>query len=76
MLLKDSISTKCVDKFSILSNWFVQGYVNGAKNPWKIGVKIIKEKRKKRQSVQGLKSGHFELGEWFDSKGHYAVHDA
>ena len=35
----------------------------------------MKEKRRKRQSVQELKSGHHELGERFDSKGHYAVHD-
>ena len=63
-------------KFSSLSNWFVRWYVNVAKNPWKIGEKIIKEKRKKRQSVRELKSGHHELGEWFDSKGHYALHDA
>lgn len=35
----------------------------------------MKEKRIKRRSVQGLKSGHYELGERFDSKGLYAVHD-
>ena len=37
---------------------------------------IMKEKRRKLQNVQELKSGHHELGERFDSKGHYAVHDA